>query len=221
MKNDYILYQKFTDIESAEEFATELKKNGIDYHLIDHNNDTNVKVQGYNTIDIAIGLNIMEQDFPKADFILEKYYDEQIVNIDKAYHLFEFTDHELKEIILNPFDWGRLDYQLAKHILRERGFEISETEVKEIKDKKITELSQKEKVSNFKIIIGYLLAFTIPIIPILIGLTIKYNRKILPTGEKFYIHSDKDRKHGHRIIFINLIYSCTLYVYKFFIKDFI
>lgn len=216
MKNDYILYQKFTDIESAEDFAIELKKNGINYHLIDHNNDTNVKVQGYNTIDIAIGLNIMEQDFHKADFILEKYYNEQIVNIDKSYHLFEFTDGELKDIIMNPFSWGRLDYQLAKHILKERGLEISDAEIKQIKAKKIAELSQKEKASSYKIISGYILAFTIPVMPILIGITIKYNRKILPTGEKFYIHTDQDRKHGHKIILINLIYSCLLYVYILF-----
>ena len=215
MNTDFILYQKFTDIESAEEFANELNKNGIEYHLED-NNHSYVKVYGYNPIDISFGVNIKAQDFAKADLILEKYYDEQIENIDKSYYLFEFTDEELKNIISNPYEWGRLDYQLAKHLLKERGLEISDAEIKAIKTEKINELSKNEKESHLRIITGYILAFTIPVFPILIGLTIKYNRRILPNGEKFYINSEQDRKHGQRIIIINIVWLFIFFAYFFY-----
>ena len=212
MTNDFILYQKFTDVESAEEFASELDKNGIEF-LLEDNNHSYVKVYGYTPIDIAIGVNIKEQDFTKADLILEKYYNEQIEGIDKSYYIFEYTNQELNEIISNPHEWGRLDYQLAKHILRERGLEVSDEKIKSIKTEKINELSQKEKASNIKIISGYILAFIMPVFAILIGLTIKYNRKILPTGEKFYINTDQDRKHGQAIIVISIIWVCLFFIY--------
>jgi hypothetical protein len=205
MANDFILFQKFTDIETAEEFTTELQENGIAYKIVDQRDNTNVKVVGYNPIEVAIAVNIRQEDFPKADQILEEYYNGQLKHIDRSYYLFESTDEELKEIIANPFDWGRLDYQLAKSILKERGTDVSEAEIQTIKDNKLTELSQKKKAGNFKIAIGYILAFILPLIGILIGITIKYNRKVLPTGERFYIHSDNERKHGHRIIVIGLI----------------
>lgn len=212
MANDFILYQKFTDIESAQEFAGELKGCGIDYHLED-NNQYFVKVYGYNQIDIAVGVSIKEQDFPKADLALENYYDEQIKEIDKSYYLFEFTDKELIEIILNPYEWGRLDYRLAVHILKERGVEISDAEIAAIKIKKINELSQNEQESNLKIALGYVLALVFPLAGIFIGLTIKYNRKILPTGEKFYINTTKDRKHAQRIISIGFTALCLYFIY--------
>ncbi|MEI7470606.1 MAG: hypothetical protein WCJ85_00005 [Chitinophagaceae bacterium] len=217
MENDFILYQKFTDLESAEEFASELNKNGIEYHLED-NNHSYVKVFGYTQIDIAFGVSIKEQDFSKAELVLETYYNEQIKGIDRSYYIFEFSDQELNEIISNPFDWGRLDYQLAKHILKERGLEVSDYEIRSIKTEKIIELSQKEKASNIKIICGYILAVIIPYFGIFMGLTIKYNRKILPTGEKFYINTDQDRKHGQKIIMISVISFCLFFLYFFYLK---
>ncbi|MBL0358811.1 MAG: hypothetical protein IPP72_18960 [Chitinophagaceae bacterium] len=183
MANDYLLYQKFTDTESAEAFVAVLNKNGIECHLQD-NNHAYVKVYGYSSIDIAVGVNI--------------------------------TDRELKEIISNPYEWGHLDYQLAKHLLNERGWEISEAAIKAIKNEKISELSQNEKASRVKIIAGYILALLFPVIAILIGVTIQYNRKILPTGEKFYIHTAADRKHGRLIILISITWICLLFIYFFF-----
>jgi len=218
MTNDYILYQKFTDVESAEEFANELRKNGIEY-LLENNNHSYQKVFGYNQIDIAIGVNIRQSDFEKANIVLEKYYAAQIHNIDRSYYLFEFTDEELKNIISNPYDWGRLDYQLAKHILKERGSEITVAEIEAIKTKKIAELSQKKKAGNFKIIIGYILAFIIPILPILIGISITHNRKILPNGERFYVNTDQDRKHGQRIIMISIAWLCLFFILLFYSRS--
>ena len=217
MSNDFIVYRKFTDIESAEDFAGELSKNGIKYLLLD-NNHSYVKLVGYNMVDFAVGVNIREQDFAKAELVLEKYYAAQIVNVDRSYHLFEFTDQELKNIVFNPFDWGDFDFQLAKHILKERGIEVTDQEIKFIKSDKIAQLSQKEEVGNYKIIMGYILALVFPLAGTFIGITIKYNRKILPNGQKFYINTEQDRKHAQRIILISLVWYCLAFIYLVFIR---
>lgn len=201
MTTDYILYQKFTDVESAEDFAAELAANGIAYKLED-NNHAYVKLVGYNTIDIAIGLNIQAKDFTKADAILEQYYDKQVSNIDSSYHLLSYSDTELQDIITHPYDWGKFDYQLAKHILNQRGVEISNATIHTIKAEQVQAQSVKQKANVFKIICGYILAILFPIAAYFVAVSITHNRKILPNGEKFYINTDSDRKHGEIIMVI-------------------
>lgn len=211
MTNDFILYQKFTDVESAEDFATELTANNIAYKLED-NNHAYVKLVGYNTIDIAIGLNIQAKDFTKADAILEQYYDKQVSDIDSSYYLFTYSDTELQDIITHPYDWGKFDYQLAKHILNQRGVAISDTTIHTIKAEQVEAQRVQQKANGFKIILGYILAILMPIFAYVIAISITYNRKILPNGEKFYINTDSDRKHGEIIMVI-----ATLTLIVFFI----
>ncbi|BAV06431.1 hypothetical protein SAMN05421788_10789 [Filimonas lacunae] len=208
MQSDYLLFQKFTDLETAEDFATELRANDISYHLIDHNNATNVKVEGYNTIQIAIELNIAEHDFPRAQQVLDRYYEESIKKIDPSYYLFEFSTEELKDIIAKPFEWGRLDYYLARHLLKQKGIEVTDEEVQQIKAERLQEMSKIEKVSQGKIVAGYLFAVLLPLAGLFIGFTIYYNRKLLPTGERFYLHTEDDRKNGQRILQLGVV--CTL-----------
>jgi hypothetical protein len=211
MTNDFILYQKFTDVESAEDFAAELAANNIAYKLED-NNHSYVKLVGYNTIDIAVSLNIQAKDFTKADAILEQYYDKQVSDIDRSYHLFSYSDAELQDIITNPYDWGKFDYQLAKHILNERGVVISDSTIHTIKAEQVEAQRVQQKANGFKIILGYLLAILMPVFAYVIAISITYNRKILPNGEKFYINTDSDRRHGEIIMVI-----ATLTLIVFFI----
>lgn len=216
--NDFISYKKFADIASAEEFGEELSKNGIEY-LLEDNNHSYLKIYGYTQIDIAYGINIKGVDFPKADKIIERYYANQVENIDESYYIFELTDNELREIISKPYEWGPLDYQIAKYVLNKRGLKVDDEEIDSMKTENINELSHEQKASNFKILCGYLLAFTFPIASILIGITIKYNRKILPTGEFFYINTKQDRKHGQIIILISIVCLCLFFLYFFYSKN--
>ena len=156
MNEDFLIFQKFTDLSNANEFARELEKNGIEY-LIQNNNKSSVGNFEINTIDFDVAVNIRSEDFPKADKVLDEFYKSEIKNIDKNYYLFEFSNDELHEIITKPFEWGRFDYQLAKKILEDQGEEISDLKVQKIKQDTITELSKVEQVSKQKIIIGYIL----------------------------------------------------------------
>jgi hypothetical protein len=232
MSNDLVLFQQFTDIEAAEDFAAELRNNGIEYHLVDHDNDINVKIYNYNTIQIPIGVNIRQQDFTRADEILTKYYEAQVNNIDRSYYLFSATDAELKVIVKNPYDWGRLDFLLARHILTERGVSITDEDIQQIKEQKLEELTQKKHVSQLLITMGYLLSvlsplaaayfskprqgdgvLALPVAPIILGLSIYYNRKLLPNGQRFYIHPDKDRAHAKNIIIISVVATIIYLTY--------
>ena len=205
MSQDFIAYKKFTDKESAEHIVGILETNDIQCHLEDQQH-AYVKIVGYNQIDFGITLNIKEVDFVEADKILEKYYAQEIQNVDSYYYLFEFTDQELKEIIENPFDWGQFDFQLAKQILKSKGVEFGENYLQAKKDEKIAELSTIKKVPFYTIIAGYIFSIILPPIGLLIGVSIYYHRNILPNGYKFYIHSTNDRRQGKIIITISIIW---------------
>jgi hypothetical protein len=218
MKNNFVIYQKFPDIHSASEFAAELRENDIEYQLED-NNQAYVKVVGYQSIDLAIGLSIKESDFSRADKILDTYYNKQMDVIDSSYYLFDYSNEELQDILSNPFDWGKLDYQLCKHILKQRGVNINDTDLENIKENKIKAMSQKEKARPMKIIAGYILACSFPVLAIIIAISIKYNRKILPTGATFYINTDGDRKHAQRILLLCILWFILFFISLFYAKS--
>ncbi len=206
MSIEFVSYRKFTDRESAEEITALLTENNIEYHLQD-NLHYYVKAIAAHQIDFAVTLNIKTDDFPKADKILEAYYSKEIENVDKSYYLFDFSIEELKEIISNPYDWGNFDFQLAKRILKEKGIEYSDSYYESKKAEKIDELTRIKKIPVYKLIIGYALAIVFPPGGFIYGFLIVNNRNILPDGQKFYLHSEADRKQGKIIIWISALWT--------------
>ena len=210
MPIEYTSYKKFTDQESAEEITNLLRENGIECHLQD-NLHHYVKAIGAHQVDFAVILNIKTDDFIKADKILAAHYLKAIEDVDKTYYLFEFTDEELKDIISNPYDWGNFDFQLAKKILKEKGIEYSDSYIESKKEEKINELSRIKKIPVYKLVAGYLLAFFLPPVGMINGFLIVNNRNILPNGQKFYIHSEADRKQGRIIIAVSIIWALIIF----------
>ncbi len=210
MSSEFVAYRKFTDIESAAEVVDRLRQNGIECHLQDDQHQY-VKVYGPAQLEYGITVNIKSEDFNKADKILEDYYSDDIANVDKDYYLFEFNDDELKNILLNPYDWGVFDFQLAKKILREKGIEYSDDFIQAKKEEKLAELSKIIRVPLYKIVVGYLLAIVFPAGGLIMGLLIVNNRNILPDGRKVYIHSKNDRLHGQIITGISILWIVIIF----------
>lgn len=206
---DFAAYKKFTDSKAAENIVEILKENDIEC-LLQDDQHSYLKIVGYNQVDFGVTLNIKGSDFAKADKILEEYYSQNISNVDKDYYLLSFTDDELKEIITHPFDWGQFDFQLARQILKDKGIQFSDAYLTNQKNEKLVELTQIKKVSIVMLIAGYLLSFGLPPFGTLIGIMIVYNRNLLPNGDKFYLHSAKDRTQGKIIIGISLIWSLII-----------
>ena len=209
MKEDFTTYRKFTDQESAEDVCKLLKDNGIEYELSDSSH-TYLKVIGYSQIDPGIVINIKSNDFKKADQILDSYYLKQIENVDKSHYVFEFSDDELKEIVRNPYDWGTLDFHLAKKLLKDKGFEFSENYIEDRKSEKIKELSQTKEVSTYKLILGYIFSIILPPVGLIIGLLIVNTKNVLPNGQKLHAYTTKSRTQGQIIITISTIWATII-----------
>jgi hypothetical protein len=165
-------------------------------------------------------------DFTKADKILGDYYENLLNNVSKEYYLFSFSNTELIEIVRKPDEWGDLDYQLAQNILKDRGSEITEAELKDLKEIRIEALSSPPKSQIELVVLGYALIlfggfaffyglkfwpFGFPLATIF-GALLSQTKKTLPTGEIIYFFNLNDKKHGNIIFNIGLSLCITITV---------
>ena len=139
MQEELLTFQKFKDIDIANDIAEKLKVANIHFEIEDDEkffDPTFAK----NPMQNEIRIKLKSIDFLKANEVLDDYYKSQTDNIDKDYYLFSFTDQELLEILTKADEWGRLDNQLAQKILKERGKEINPEELEILTNKRINEL---------------------------------------------------------------------------------
>lgn len=205
MIETFLTFQRFYDIELANEIAEQLNQNGIEYSL-EGNQKTNFDPSfANNSIDPGILIKINPKDFAIAHGILEDYYKKQLDTVETNYYLFEFSDKELMEIIAKPDEWGGFDYQLAQKILNDRGKGIKSFTVQKLKEQRINELSVPEKANGLLIIAGYFFAIVGVVIGIIIGAHLSTSKKTLPNGQRIFVYRNEDRKNGNIILLISII----------------
>lgn len=136
---------------------------------------------------------------------MDKSADELLKSMNKDHYLFEFPNEELYEILTKPDEWNSFDYKLAQLILKDRDQDINEDFFHSLKKKRIAELSKPDKGQDFWIISGYIFSLLGGFLGILIGWFLWTMKKTLPNGEKVYIYSDPDRRHGRRIFTIGIV----------------
>jgi hypothetical protein len=218
MPQPYLTFEKFNDPELAAAVAEHLINNGIDYSIENEGPLLDATIIG-NNLGPTTHLKIAGDDFTRAHAILEDYYQRQLKNIDPDYYLFSFTNAELLEIMQRPDEWGHFDYALAKRLLAERGEEITPIKVDQLRQERLTELAKPEKTHGYQILFGYAGALTGflggvtgasfglwgAFAALVLGYMLAYLKKTLPNGERVYIYSARERKHGKRIMVLAII----------------
>ena len=210
MQDGYEAFQKLHSVEQANDVGEILKKAGIEYHVVQDKPFFDISF-AFNKTDPDVNLVIRQSDFLKAREALQDYYESRLESVDKDYYLFQFTDKELTEIIQKPDEWGSFDYELAKHILHERGIDITEDLESTIMEKRLEELSKPENISRGWIILGYVCAAFGGFLGIIIGWILAYYTKTLPNGERVYVYSEQDRKNGKSIFYLS-VFSFILFI---------
>lgn len=218
MPQPYLTFQKFNDPQLAAAIGEQLQKNGIDYLIENEAPLLDATIIG-NDLGPTIHLKIAGEDFTRAHTVLEEYYQAQLKNMDPDYYLFSFTNAELLEVVQRPDEWGHLDYALAKMLLKERGEEITDAKAEQLRQERLTELAKPEKTHGYQIFFGYAAALTGFIggitgagfglwgsfAALVLGYLLAWLKKTLPNGERVYIYSASERRHGKRIMVLAII----------------
>lgn len=96
-----------------------------------------------NTVEQTIHLKVRSADLDEAHKALEEYYRHQLQDVDPGYYLFSFPDIELLEIVAKPDEWGHFDYVLARALLADRGLEIPDETVEQMKQQRLLQLAKE------------------------------------------------------------------------------
>ena len=89
MKEEYLIFKEFNDIEVASHIAELLKNNHIDT-VIENNKETS-SVWGTNNFNNDIKLKITSKNFITAQSIIENYYKELVRSAPEDYYLFQLV----------------------------------------------------------------------------------------------------------------------------------
>ncbi|RKS25268.1 hypothetical protein CLV94_0298 [Flavobacterium endophyticum] len=201
----FITFQKFNLKEDAVELATFLRESQIEYRI----EDTSSGLDGnFGNSELAKDylIKLKKEDFEKADILLLQISSNLVETIDRDHYLHEFTDEELKEIIVKKDEWSHLDFLLAQKILKERGQEIIPEEIEKHRKQRLEDLSKPEEHQGGWIIAGYLFAFLGGFLGFFIGWFLKTHKKTLPNGDRVYNYTESDRKQGNRILIVSLFF---------------
>ncbi|WP_294301075.1 hypothetical protein [uncultured Chryseobacterium sp.] len=204
MSNELSVYRKFIYKDDALELAKILEENHFVYELTDNSSKLDSSFGGdINTKQYE--LKIRKDDFIEAEKIEEMLVKKDLENVAETYHLFDYSDEELIEIVTKKDEWNKFDYLLAQKILKERGKEINPELLNAINKQRLDSLSIQEESPVWLIIIGYVSAFFAGFLGIFIGGYLMYYKKALPNGDRIYGFNRNDRSHGQNILIISAI----------------
>ncbi|MBF4985631.1 hypothetical protein FNJ87_15295 [Nonlabens mediterrranea] len=213
MQEEYSIFRRFPTLELAVEIKGLLENNNIDVILDDNVPPVDVTFSG-STIQHKIELRIAEENFNRAEEILEQHSNAVLDDIDKDYYLFSFNNEELYDVLLKSDEWSSLDYMLAQKVLKERGQSIDKELLTSLKKQRLEELAQPDKNQGPWIIAGYIFSFLGGFLGLIIGYFLWTSKKTLPNGQKVDSYSLSDRKHGKRIFYIGVIIAPIVLLMK-------
>lgn len=203
-ENNFITFQKYNSIDEAELLISALRKNGIQIQIQDDSPSSNGSFS-INTFQNEIKVKLRQSDFETANQILEKQAAEAIDDLSKDNLLSDFTNIELLEIIEKPDEWSKEYYLLSQKILKERGQEINEAKVYELKKRRNEDLRKSEKGHSGWLIFGFISALLGGLFGIFIGWFYWTFKKTIPTGERVFAYNIETRKTGQKIFITGII----------------
>lgn len=202
---EIVTYKKFKTKADAFELIELLNANGIEYYMEDITASYDMTFTGGAELDDKFVLKLKSTDFEKVDKMLNAIAAENIDLVVKDHYLFDFSDDELYGILEKFNEWSITDVMLAQKILNERGKNVSNESVQEIKNKRIDELRKPEKGHKGWLLFGFVSAFFGGLVGILIGHHHFRSKKTIPTGEKVFTYDAETRKIGLIIFCLGIV----------------
>jgi len=213
MSDNLTTFKKFTDGVAAKELEQLLIDNSIQCHLVDNSSRLGSAFSG--DLEKEYEIQIQQEDFERAQHLLEVQAASLIDEVPDDYYLLTFTDDELQDLIVKRDEWGEFDYMLAKHLLEQRGKAVDENHIQKLQQERLAELAKPEKNHTGLIIAGYVCALLGGLFGITTGYVLMTSQKTLPDGTRVPTYTKDDRVHGRFILILGVIVLVALVLIKF------
>ena len=156
--SEFLVFRRFNDQEDALNFSKRLTAEGILNQMEDNSMWLDKTFGGGGEASTEYTINIQKVDFEKAQAIMEQEAQALIEGLPDDYYLFEFSDDELYEILLQREKWSEFDVELAKKLLAGRGKEVDLDLVEALRKQRFDDLAKTEESPNIWIFAGYFFA---------------------------------------------------------------
>jgi len=152
-------------------------------------------------------INVAPVNLNSALELCERMDQKIMAELPSDYYLFQFSDDELRDVLVRSFEWNSLDVMLAKKLLIERGVPFSEDNIAVERQEIIDELDAPEKEDFLIIISGYIFSFLGGFIGLAIALIILNSKKTTHEGYRVPRYNGTTRMHGlyMLVIFASII----------------
>lgn len=215
MTEEFITFQRFGDRELAESLVGVLEAAKIDCRFEDQSSSLDSSFGGGGFTNEYV-VKLQKDDFEKANAVLIEHSIADLDSIGDDYYLFSFSDDELRDVIAHNDEWSRFDSMLAQKLLKDRGHEIDQNELRILKQQRIEELSQPEKPQTTAIIAGYILAVLGGLVGIFIGWYLSSQKKTLPNGDRVFSYREADRRQGKNMMYLGILFLVFWIVMRIF-----
>ena len=130
----FALFRTVKTPEEAKPIFRILESGCIEYKVVENTESFDITFAG-NTTFKGLQILIPQDQFEKAEILFVNSTDAIVNDVDQDYFLFEFSNEELYDVLLKQDEWGPFNYSLSKKILTERGEDITQDFLLEIKRK--------------------------------------------------------------------------------------
>jgi hypothetical protein len=201
---EFSVFKRFPELPQAKELADFLLEQGIPAQLVDNSPPLDITFTG-NIWQNQVEVKIPAADFEQARQLLNEWSEVNLKQVPKDYYLFEFSAEELREILAKSDEWSEFDALLARKILQSRGQEISDDELRALRQQRVESLSQPTVIAQGWILLGYVLSLLGGLFGIFLGYFLWTQQKALPNGTKVYAYQPHARQHGKRIFWLGIV----------------
>ncbi|MEM6725073.1 MAG: hypothetical protein AAF598_13630, partial [Bacteroidota bacterium] len=203
-------YRDFMNGEEAEHYINLLDEANIPYKVEGTGVLIDTAIVG-NTLLPKVILKLKRHDFKNANRLFANPFKDKTYADFKGNYLDQFTDEELKEILLNPDEWSVENVEVARIILRGRGIHLADEKIEAYRTEKFETLRTGKAADPtwmtiyFCCILGGI--FTSPFVT-LAGLGMVYfygfGQSNDPDGQPYYHFDQKTRKIGRLLFYVGL-----------------
>ncbi|MEM6299762.1 MAG: hypothetical protein AAF740_13825, partial [Bacteroidota bacterium] len=109
------VFKQFSDLTVAEDTAAQLREHEILVKLSQDIPSVDVTFTG-GAAKYQIELSIPTEDFERAEAILLDNVSLDLTEVDPSHYLFEFSENELRDVLIKADEWHPTDVAIAKEI---------------------------------------------------------------------------------------------------------
>lgn len=196
--------ENFDNIEQARDLLDLLEKNGIPYTTGETGSAIDTTHTNSPTLTKTYVM-VQIKHFEKVNTLQAAIAKDLIQDLGTDYHLYQFKNQELLDILEHQDEWHINDVLMAQRILAERGMHYSQKDIELMKQRRWIDLRQTKPVDTLRLAIAYILAFLGGFVGLFMGWHYAYDQGYDPDGRTFYTFDTPTREHGIRILKLSVL----------------